>query len=303
MENLIQLNEHLILNLGGRLDYFDLNRQLTWSPRINLSYQLDETTLLRCAWGYYYQFPNYRQIAYAFSSDTNTQAQLAIHYVLGADYLATIGPGSKSYVKLKAEIYFKDYKQLMNATLTSDGYIYYSRKNDAVGSSYGVDLYAMYSSPGFDGWISYGYLVASQNLLTDNTGEFPRYTDQRHTLALVGTWELGSGWSMNMRYVYGSGYPFTPLYPEYDQVNIQWNWISDKPNSHRLPSYARVDARVTKDFELFELPASVFIDISNLTNATNIQAYRYTFDSHGQPVTKDVALWPIIPTIGLSVRF
>jgi hypothetical protein len=48
---------------------------------------------------------------------------------------------------------------------------------------------------------------------------------------------------------------------------------------------------------------SVFVDVSNLFNTTNIQAYRYRFTSNGQPYREEIKLWPILPTFGLAVRF
>jgi outer membrane receptor for ferrienterochelin and colicin len=160
VENVVQLNDRLLLNIGGRFDYFDLDKELTWSPRINLAYQIIGGLTVRGAWGYYYQSPNYRQVAYTSASDTNTQSQKAIHYVLGADYAVSLDPEERSFLKMKVECFYKKYENLMSATQTSFGYVSYSRKNDAVGDSKGVDVYLMYSVPGFYGWMSYSYLEA-----------------------------------------------------------------------------------------------------------------------------------------------
>jgi hypothetical protein len=35
----------------------------------------------------------------------------------------------------------------------------------------------------------------------------------------------------------------------------------------------------------------------------NILSYSYEFDNQGNPVVKAVNLWPILPTLGLSVGF
>ena len=167
VENIIQVNQRLLLNLGGRFDFFDLNKELTWSPRINLAYQITGGLTVRGAWGYYYQSPNYRQVASPVASDTNTQSQKAIHYVMGVDYAVHLDPEERSFLKLKVECFYKNYENLMSATQTSNGYVYYSRKNDAVGNSKGVDVYLMYSLPGFYGWMSYSYLEALQDILHD----------------------------------------------------------------------------------------------------------------------------------------
>jgi outer membrane receptor for ferrienterochelin and colicin len=303
LENLVQLNEHLLLNIGVRFDYFDLNKDLTWSPRLNLAYQIREGLTIRGAWGYYYQSPNYRQIAYPAASDTNTQSQRAIHYVLGTDYTISLDPEGRSFLKLKVECFYKKYDNLMSVTQTSFGYDYYSRKNDAVGNSKGMDMYLMYSLPGFYGSMSYSYLEAMQDIVNDNEGSFPRNTDQKHTLALMGSLDLGSKWNLVMRYTYGSGYPYTPQYAQYNSTTYQWDWFSGAPNSERFPSYSCVDLRITKGFEMFGLAASVFLDVSNLLMTKNIITYQYYIDNN-QPVKKNGGNLPsLIPSLGISIRF
>jgi outer membrane receptor for ferrienterochelin and colicin len=301
LENIIQLNDRMILNVGGRFDYFDLNKDLTWSPRINMAYRTDGGVTVRGAWGYYYQSPIYRQIAYPIASDTNTHPQRAIHYVLGVDYDINIGDDAQHFIKIKLEGYHKKYDDLITSTQSSSGIISYSRKNDATGKTWGTDLYIAYSQPGFYGWLSYG-LLSSKQELRDGTS-FPRNTDQRHTLAAVGDVKLGSGWSMNTRFVYGSGYAFTPSTAIYKDVIKEYEWIEGKPNSEYLPSYKRIDLRISKDFIMFGKSSSIYLDVSNLLNANNIQAYRYRFDDTGKPLREDVKLWPILPTLGVSVWF
>jgi outer membrane receptor for ferrienterochelin and colicin len=302
LENVVQLNDRLLLNVGGRFDYFDLNKDLTWSPRINLAYQVGGGLTVRGAWGEYYQSPNYRQVAYPAASDTNTQSQRAIHYVLGADYTANLDPEERSFLKMKVECFYKKYDNLMSATLTSYGIVDYSRKNDAVGNSKGADVYIMYSVPGFYGWVSYSYLEAMQDVLNDNYGSFPRNTDQQHTLAIMGDLDLGSNWNIVMRYIYGSGYPYTPLYAHYISADYGWEWISGAPNSERLPSYSCMDLRISKGFQMFGLATSLFLEASNLFDASNFIAYQYYFD-YGNAIKEGEKLPPLVPSMGMSIRF
>lgn len=304
LENIIQVNNQVLLNIGGRFDYFDLNKDLTWSPRINIAYRTDIGMVVRGAWGYYYQSPIYRQIAYPVASDTNTQAERAIHSILGIDYDLMIDPAAQHFLKFKIEGYHKQYDNLITAMQTSEGYVYYSRKNDATGTAWGIDGCITYSYPGLYGWISYGYLTSNEMLIHDTVGHsFPRNTDQRHTIAATCEIELGSKWTMNLRFVYGSGYAYTPSVAVYDQQKHFWFWQQSEPNSDHLPAYKRTDLRITKDFEVFGKSISVFLDISNLFNCTNIQSYSYNYDHNGNPYKEDVKLWPILPTIGMTVRF
>jgi hypothetical protein len=305
MENIIQVGERAIINLGGRVDYFDIDKDLTWSPRLNLAYKISPELTIRAAWGDFYQSPVYEQLEYSTPSDTNTQSQRAVHYVLGGDYKIISDVENHDFLNLKIEAFHKTYIDLISSTVSNSGIIYYSRKNDAIGRASGVDVYLTYSIPWLSGWISYSYLAADQKLTAPDTISyyFPRNTDQKHTLAMVTTFDLGKTWSMNVRLVYGSGYPYTPMIAVYNQSYKVWTWQLGGPNSAYLPGYKRVDVRVTKDFQLFGFPSSAFLDISNIFDFTNVQSYNYEYDNQGNPQAVPVKLFPILPTLGFTVKF
>ncbi|MBI3788459.1 MAG: hypothetical protein HY276_09415 [Ignavibacteriales bacterium] len=285
------------------MDYFDFNKDWNVSPRISASYRTAIGTTLRAAWGFYYQSPIYRQLAYSAASDTNTRAQKAIHYILSAEHTFLFNPASNSSLKIKIEGYYKRYDNLISSTRASDGRISYSRRNDASGSANGIDLYVVLNTADFYGWISYGLLHAKEDLVNDTIGEYARYTDQRHTLAFVGDVVLGSRWSLNARFYYGSGYAFTPYNSRYNSAAKRWEWIRGDKNSAYLPAYNRVDIRLSKEFEIAGFAVLAFLDVNNLFNAKNIQSYRYRFNNNGSPYVEEIELWPIVPTLGMTIRF
>ena len=302
-EHVCQISDRLILNIGGRLDYFGINRDLNLSPRFNAAYRLVDQTTLRAAWGFYYQSPIYQQLAYSTTSDTNTKAQKAIQYLLGVEHVFPFDPAAGTSLTVKIEGFYKRYTSLISSSRTSSGRITYSRKNDATGSARGLDVYTALSLTRFYGWVSYGLLDAREDLLNDRIGEYPRFTDQRHTLSVVGEWDMGSRWNSNLRIQYGSGYAYTPSIAQYNSQKGQWEWIQGAKNSVTLPEYRRVDVRIAKEFELAGLSTSAFLDVSNLFNFTNIQSYRYRFNSNGSPYVESIKLWPILPTFGVTVKF
>ncbi|MFH0991722.1 MAG: TonB-dependent receptor [bacterium] len=303
IENILFALEDIVLNLGGRFDYFDFNREFTASPRISASYQISSETTLRAAWGIYTQSPIYRQLAYSVASDTNTRAQRAIHYILGIEHTIPFQAESPSSLKVKVEAYYKDYTNLISSSQSSSGRISYSHRNDAIGVTRGIDCYAVLSLPGFYGWISYSLLAARENLFTDKRADYPRYTDQRHTLALVADITLGGGWNFNTRFIYGSGYAYTPSVQQYNQKTKRFEWVQGEKNSDHLPAYERVDVRLNKAFQLWESQVQAFLDISNVFNAANIQSYRYRYNSNGSAYREEIKLWPLVPTLGIAIRF
>lgn len=303
VENVFQFNGSMLVNLGGRVDYFGLNKDFTFSPRISTSYKLGPVTTLRGAWGFFYQSPIYRQLLYSFSSDTNTQSQKATHYIAGIEHLFTFGRDDNSSLSLKIEGYYKKYDDLISSSADSYGRITYSRKNDSKGYAAGFDLYTVLNLPGFYGWISYGYLKSNEEYISGDPMSNPRYTDQTHTISLVADFDLGKNWGLNFRTAYGSGFAYTPRYPSYNSTTQLWSWTMGTKNSGRLPEYKRVDLRVNKELFLWGASANLFLDVSNLLNFENIQGYSYRFDGRRVPYKEKIKLWTIIPSIGLTVKF
>ena len=301
LENIFQINDDLTFNLGGRVDYFDLNKDLTFSPRISAGYSLTNRTTLRAAWGYYYQSPIYRQLKSSASSDTNTQSQLAIHYILGLEHSLFFSDLPTNFIKFKVEAYYKDYHDLVSSWYGTFERLTYSGYNDATGSAKGIDLYAVLSVPGFYCWLSYGLLFANEDRLTDAIGEYQRYTDQRHTISFVSSLDLGAAWNFTLKGYYGSGFPYTPRTAV--ENNGIWVWKSESIHSAHLPSYKRIDVRISKDFVFSNSSLNVFIDVSNVFNFKNIQSYEYKTAGFSQPVPEEVLLWPIIPNLGIRYKF
>jgi outer membrane cobalamin receptor len=303
LENVLQLHNNFLINIGGRFDYFDLNKDLNISPRISLAYFSKFGSVLRAAWGEYYQAPIYRQLAYSVASDTNTQAQHATHYILGLEQNFSLSKSKLSTLKFKLDIYYKDYKDLISSYYATFDRLAYSRHNDSKGYAKGFDLYILLSIPNFYTWISYGYLEAKENNLTDKIGYYRRYTDQTHTLTWVADVSLGKGWGFNTRIAYGSGFPYTPRESYFDEEKDEFMWRRKEINSASLPDYKRVDLRISKNFRYKHFTLKTFIDISNILNFENIQGYEYKFDSIGKPRLQKVLLWPILPSFGIRFQF
>ena len=114
---------------------------------------------------------------------------------------------------------------------------------------------------------------------------------------------LGKAWNLNLRLTYGSGFAFTSSIKVFDEESNRFIWREGAKNSDHLPSYRRVDIRFSKEFKIWGFPTLAFIDVNNLFNFKNIYALRYTYNRNGNPYIDELELWPIIPTLGITVRF
>ncbi|MEE9431717.1 MAG: TonB-dependent receptor [Melioribacteraceae bacterium] len=306
VENIFSVSDALTLNIGGRLDYFDINKDFTLSPRVNLAYAFNDGTVIKAAWGNFYQSPIYHQLKYSEASDSNTQSQMATHFILGVDKSFFFSNKNNSYFKLKVEGYYKKYDDLISSWYGVFERLTYSKKNDAVGTAKGIDVYAVLSLPGFYSWISYGLLSADEEVLdskSDIFGKHPRYTDQRHTISFVSNIEMGNKWRFSLKAYYGSGFPYTPKTAVKNAQGI-WVWKSGNIHSNSLPAYKRLDIRISKLFVFDNFSISTFVDVSNVLNFKNIQQFEYSsIPDFDKPKPEEILLWPILPTFGIRFQF
>ncbi len=146
--------------------------------------------------------------------------------------------------------------------------------NDSKGYAAGLDIYTLLKFDDFYGWINYGLLFTKEKLNTAGSKYYPRNTDQRHTLSIVADYVPWNGWDFVLRFTIGTGYPYTPYFvQQFPDPNDGWNYIKGEPNSAYLPAYKRVDFRVERRINLFELESVIFLDVHNLFN---FKMYRVT---------------------------
>ena len=301
LENIFSLSNNLTLNAGARVDYFDINKEFTFSPRLNSAYRFENGIVLKAAWGHFYQSPIYHQLAYSVASDTNTLSQKATHYILGAERQFDLS--EDNFFRVKLEGYYKKYDNLISSQFGVFERLTYSKKNDAIGSSSGFDFYAILKFNRFYGWLSYGYLEALEDKKEDNLGEYRRYTNQTHTISLVTNMYLGNDWDLSIKGYYGSGFPYTPKTAVKDENTGIWAWESGKIHSADLPAYKRIDFRISKVFRFKNLNLSTFLDISNALNFQNVQRYEFEAPGFVEPEVEEILLWPIIPSFGIRLEF
>jgi len=301
-ENLFQIGSRIIINAGIRFDYFDFNKDLSFSPRFSTAYKLSDNTVVKASWGIFHQSPLFTQLNYSFASDTNTQSQEALHCILCIEN--NIPLKEINSLKIKIEGYYKDYTSLISSTRNADAVITYSKMNDSRGYAAGLDIYTLLKLDNLYGWVSYGLLFTKEKLNTAGSEYHPRYTDQRHTLSLVADYVPWNDWDFVLRFTLGTGYPYTPNFvQQYPNPDDGWYYVEGQPNSEYLPAYKRVDLRIERKINLFGFESAIFLDVHNLFNFKNVQGYRYTRDDDGNPKTEETVLFSILPVLGVSVNF
>ncbi len=236
LQDRVVLSERVFIQPGVRVDFHPvLGKQAYVSPRLNVSYSLDDISTLRAAYGIYYQSPGHEkqnfQTRLSFSDDIfgNLGAERATHYILGYDRMVT------PEWQFKTETYYKRFRDVVIAQKLHGSEYASSRTggdifspsgwtqpirtpadsltniptNEATGRSYGFEvlLQKIRSEPGerFTGWISYAYSFSER----DRRGIKTAFLfDQRHAANIVGNYKFAERWDAGMRFTLRSGRPF-----------------------------------------------------------------------------------------------
>ncbi|MCF8265648.1 MAG: TonB-dependent receptor, partial [Melioribacteraceae bacterium] len=261
INNKFLIGDRIALEPGIRFDHFNIINKGYFSPRVSLSYGLDNLTTLRAQWGIYYQSPGYeklrdRNILFDFSPKNmvNVEAEFATHYVLGIERWVN------SEWKVKLEGYFKDFDDLILPRMeTGTGYFTeavpgvdpkkpegWTRPvpiqadsltqfpvNQSQGEAYGIEFLLEKRNISGDnkinGWLSYAYSVAER---VEYGRTVPFRFDQRHTLNLVFNYKINDWLDFGARFQYGSGFPYTEpvgVKPRILEIDTNGDFIPDSP--------------------------------------------------------------------------
>lgn len=335
---LVSKNKKLIVEPGLRLQYYATYDAFSPEPRLDAKYNISDKFRLKFASGLYSQdiisvvderevvdlfygistAPPLADIPSSFNqqggSTVNVASPLqrAYHITGGFEY------DPSSFVHVNIEGYLKNFLQTTTLNYDKiyddvpDNYqIPDTLKKDFLvqsGKAYGADitirydrkelsLYAVYSL----GYVEYW----------SGTYQFPPPFDRRHNLNLVASYSFGKdlSWKADIRFNYGSGFPFTPTqgyYPNVPFSNIGTNYTNSQAtlatlygqfDGARLPDYARLDASIDKSFQLSEnVGLHINASVINLLDRQNI----FYFDRlSGQSVYQ----LPILPTLSVAMTF
>ncbi|NWF88319.1 MAG: TonB-dependent receptor [Ignavibacteriaceae bacterium] len=205
--------------------------------------------------------------------------------------------------------------------------------NAAFGESYGLEFFLskknIMNESRFSGWISYSLAWADR---FEDSEKLPFRFDQRHTVNVVLNYQLNDWLDLGIRWQYGYGFPYsaplgikpriiladndldgkpeTPVIatrtksgdPTEQEVIFNIDFGSNKLNA-RKPAYHRLDLRLTALTNFWNLDWAFYLDIINVYNRSNVIAYDYYVNEDLTLGHEANTMFPIVPTIGFSVKF
>ena len=303
-----QLHPKLALNVGGHFVYQQYRKEdiqrYEIGPRVALAVKPMNNLVLRGAWGFYHQPVSLMGIPVEDGIETVGRAEQAVHYVIGAEYTPT------DNFLVRVEGYYNTFDNLVGRLRE------FGRQNQIFvapqsGDAKGFDVFMTHAVSNRLAWtLGYAYGIAEE--VADNTTIFRQY-DRRHAFAVSSNYQFAPMWHLYLSWRFHTGEPRTPLI--HTEVRGPNNGIiaCDRQfgdtHSARMPAYQSLDFRITKQNSYRRWELSWYFQILNLYNHRNLDQYAFSEVRDEETgaiiecVIEEEPLFPIVPTLGVTMRF
>ena len=163
-------------------------------------------------------------------------------------------------------------------------------------------------------WNVYSFNIVNRY---DGRREYQPHFDRRHNINIVGSYDFGKDlvWNANVRWNFGSGFPFTLTQgfyerldfnggasTDYTSTNGELGILYDDLNKGRLPYYHRLDASVKRRINFkrkaqnSNRKAEIIASVTNVYNRQNI----FYFDRINYKRENQL---PLLPSLSISYSF
>lgn len=199
------------------------------------------------------------------------------------------------------------------------------------GTSWGADLMIRKAGGDVNGWLALSFLKARRTfpdalspLVPAPDLEYSPIFDRRVDADLVLRFPLPWQWQGGLRWNVGTGTPYTRALGSFahysprfvdDEGRLEWAGASDQTddlggwavyleprNASRYPVYHRLDLSARRTFRKSWGTLEPYVDLLNLYNRRNVLFYFYQYEE-SPPVRSGISMFPLLPTVGLEVRF
>jgi len=322
----------IVIDPSIRLHYYASLSEFSPEPRIGFKYNITDKLRFKLAGGMYAQNllssvsdRDVVNIFYGFLSgpetlpdefqgkEVNSRLQKSRDVIAGAEI------DLAKHLSLNIEAYYKDFYQLTNVNrdkIYPDNGNYDDKPDYLVkefiiekGVAKGGDLVLKYDYKKLYIWMVYSLGFVTRE---DEVRKYTPHFDRRHNLNFLCSYTFGKrlNWEVNVRWNYGSGFPFTKTAGFYEYLDFKDGLSTDITNANgdlgiiygelnagRLPDYHRMDVSIKKTFLIgknsnLEVTGSV-VNAYNQQNIFYFDRVRY----------KRVNQLPILPALGASLTF
>jgi Carboxypeptidase regulatory-like domain/TonB-dependent Receptor Plug Domain len=316
-----RITNALTANVGVRLNAMQNRMFKDVEPRVALAFKLSDDVTLKGAAAIAHQYMHLvvrNDIAFptdiwirsgdGIAPSSTKQASFGFDaYLAGRRYLLTV----EAYDKQLKNLYeYRESAELTAGVPTKENF------TSGSGEAYGVELFFEKKAGPLTGWIGYTLAWTRRTFAELNSGRtfYPRY-DRRHDVSIVASYRASDTWEFGATWTFASGQAYTlPSGLFYYPVNSEGGGRAylDYPerNSYRLPPFHKLDVSAVHSFSWFGLPFRLSLNVYNLYDRQNPFARYIKYDETPTlfgtdyvPSQKQLTLFPVLPTLGLSCTF
>jgi hypothetical protein len=296
--------------VGVRYDRISHTGDDDWAPRMLLSVDLLQGTTLRGSWGRYFQSHGLHELDVGDGETAFFPSDRAEQVALGLDH--RFGGG----LNLRLEAYHRAMSDLRPRYVNADREIqaFPETEGDRLridpteARARGVEFLLARDQGRRLAW-SISYVLAKAEDRVDGRW-IPRTLDQRHALGLHFAYRPTRQWQLSWSWQFRTGWPATASTFAVDTLTDGTLQLARDPgplNALRLPSYHRLDVRLTRNFFIKSNVLQVYFDIFNLYNRHNLRSYDYGVSVRdGRVLVTQFdgdELLPVLPSLGVRWEF
>lgn len=329
----IEISERLKTNVGLRISGFQNqgNTDVGLEPRVSARYKLSDVIALKGSFARMYQYLHLvgnsgaslpTDIWYPTTKVVNPQrsdqSSLGLSFLLG-----------KGKYLLTTEGYYKDMQNQLDLKDGAQIFANPALENEFVfgrGWSYGGEIYIEKKEGRTTGWLGYTlswtwrkFGESNGNPAINNGEAFhPRY-DRRHDISAVITHQLNRRFTLTLAWVYNTGNAFSlptqiAAFQGAEGTEPLFVPVYEARNTFRLPDYHRLDIGLVWKFFPRWGASDLTFSIYNAYNRRNAYFIFVEAITQGEDNSqtlldtqrfqaKQVALFPVIPTLTYNFRF
>jgi outer membrane receptor protein involved in Fe transport len=328
----LSLFERLTVELGIRYDRHTGTDDTLASPRVNLAWRLGDRSVVRAAWGRFYQSQRPYELQVEDAETGLSPAELSEHWVLGYETFPAGNPLGLD--ALRVELFRRDipnprprYENLLEPLnffpeIEPDRV----RIDPTRSTSQGIELLVRgRAGERLAWWAAYSYSRVEDRLAGRTV---PRALDQPHTATVALDLTLPRRWKLALAWRYHSGWPTTPVtagfvVPEEDGAlgaadeddeddeGGEGDEGGEPPepelvatfgalHSERLPVYHRLDLRASRTWALRKGRLTFYVDVQNLYDRENLAGFDLAVDEDEGVAELEPEHWPgLFPSLGV----
>ena len=299
-----ELSRGLVFSPACRIDRSWIRDDIAVSPRMSLTWHIDESSSLTGSYGTYRQNIPWI-IAVQNESFKHLSMPRADHYVVSYSRLLT------ESTKLTLEVYDKEYSEFPMDPAQPNLFLFDQAATEGIflnhvnlvsggaAASRGIELTVQKKlAREFYGLFSAAYYRSRYKGLDGSW--YNRAYDNKFNVAIEGGYKPNAEWEFSLRWLYAGGAPYTPFDVRasseshkgvYDAVNI---------NAFRLPDFHSLNIRADRRFHYQSSTLVIYLSIWNAYGRRNVAAY--TWNEMDDKIAEET-MWGTLPVFGVEYEF